>query len=247
MNKKLIITCAISASAVMASTQAQDLLAGWDFTNASGTDTTVGATRSYFGDLFGAEARGTFSTGLEAEASLENGFNADIFWGSGGVDANKGIDFLDDNGVIRLPGAELGDGTALIFDNSANGGTFTFAFNGDGSTAFDFDSFTYGAGIANGGTGTLTWEYDTGSGFNSLGAIGVSASVPGGEEESVSLTGLSGETITIRGTVSGISNPTQLYLDNFQIGGSVVPEPSAYSAIFGLMALAFVANRRRRK
>ncbi|MFP4158027.1 MAG: PEP-CTERM sorting domain-containing protein [Opitutales bacterium] len=36
------------------------------------------------------------------------------------------------------------------------------------------------------------------------------------------------------------------YLDNVTIEGTVVPEPSAYAALFGLMAFGFVACRRRR-
>ena len=50
----------------------------------------------------------------------------------------------------------------------------------------------------------------------------------------------------IKFSVGAVNSGAELYLDNVSITGTVVPEPSTYAAIFGVVALAIAAYRRRK-
>lgn len=50
----------------------------------------------------------------------------------------------------------------------------------------------------------------------------------------------------IKFSVGAVNSGAELYLDNVSITGTAVPEPSTYAAIFGVVALAIAAYRRRK-
>ncbi len=143
--------------------------------------------------------------------------------------------------------------------------TSEFGFSGDFNDTSANDVFSFGTDSITGfdqfsdGPGATPSEY----GFQSLSNNDVfSLSFDGTNYENLELeyayssTGNSANYTLISvdlDSLNGLANATYdftptsdgLY-DNFAISGTVVPEPSTYAAIFGVIALVFVAYRRRK-
>lgn len=137
--------------------------------------------------------------------------------------------------------------SASFNDVTAND-SFSFLAGGvDSITGFDAFSDNFGAaeqGIEFQADNTVTISFD-GSGFESLSLV-YAQSTDGGSswtQQTVDLSSLDGISNAQYQVNLGASN---VAWDNVAITGSAVPEPSTYAAIFGAVALAFAAVRRRK-
>ncbi|ADE55278.1 PEP-CTERM sorting domain-containing protein [Coraliomargarita akajimensis] len=137
--------------------------------------------------------------------------------------------------------------SASFNDTSAND-SFSFLAGGvDSITGFDAFSDNFGAaeqGIEFQADNTVTISFD-GSSYTSLSLV-FAQSVDGG-------TNWTQQTVDLS-AFDGVANAqyqinlgaTDVAWDNVAITGTVVPEPSTYAAIFGAIALAVAAVRRRK-
>ncbi len=253
MNLKKTIALSVLAVASGISAHASILVAGWDFGNFTYTDLTVESNWSdVTGDAnMGGSANATLHMdGQYGSSELQNGFiDNSVGVKFSDVDKNRSLSSSDDRGPLdELPL----NNTAMQLMPLANGSSITFAVNAlSGGDIYDPEALTYGVSITNGGgiTVSILWEisFNTEGGWLSLGSQDITASESsGGIAESVDLTAAgAGSEFFIRGTVSGLGASNTLNIDNVQILGNVVPEPSTYAAIAGGLALAFVALRRR--
>lgn len=253
MNTKSYFTSALALTALVATSSASSLIAGWDFTNGSGT--SVAATHSYKGDGATASTVGTFYLdGTNGSSSFTtNGALGDFQYTSGGNLGNQTIDFLDGRfvginsqlGTTPVRSLQFQDG---VLSGAPNGKSVVFGVQG-GADVFQDIQFSYASSVTNNGqSGDINWSYSTGGGFTSIaGTDSPSVTLAsGGTEQLYSIAGVSSSTLFIRATFSNIADDgSSLQIDNFQIGGTVVPEPSTYAALAGVMALMFVALRRR--
>lgn len=139
-------------------------------------------------------------------------------------------------------------GVDLGFNSDVVGNTFAFL---DPNTGFDQfsdgvnaaeqgfksltsdDSFTFSFDATNYTGLTLTYAFDAD------GELGSGDFVSSGSIDLSSFDG-DGAAIFVLNTANGA-----LY-DNFAITGTVVPEPSTYAALLGIIALAFAVSRRRK-
>lgn len=229
------------------------MLAGWDFSqyafdgfsSVDGANLTGSANANYTGnsaDFTGGASVGTMYYDGTFGSSAFN-LSASQVAPQGVGDTNVGnqgfFGTLGSLAALDSQGQEFTN--AKAFGLSTNG-AFTFAISAGGSS--DFTSLNYAAYNSNDASATLTWEYSTdGTNFNSLEADAITNSAT---EFNVDLSAITGaSTAYIRGTLSGLDT-NLFYLDNVAVSGTVVPEPSTYAAIFGAVALAFAAVRRRK-
>ncbi len=242
--KKTLILAAIASSALVVSTQAQSLIAGFDFQSASanysdlgnGGDVNDGAPAASYGSF-------SFSDGPG------NGFPLTSLGGSNDIIAGLAL-----NSTIRVPAFNDtmdAAGNGLLAEDfgfpgaSADGGSFEFAINA-GSAFTDF-SFGFAAGQNQAGSSDLAVSYSTNGGgsFTFLENVEVTTLTSGGGQAfSIDATGFNASEVIFRVDFTDID--TGVTFDNLQVSGTVVPEPSTYAAIFGAIALAFAAVRRRR-
>ena len=126
--------------------------------------------------------------------------------------------------------------------------SFTGVFVGDVDPQFGFANFSDGpvaasqaAFVSSSNSDTLSFAFD-GSGFTGLSLRYGLDTGSGYSVQTVDLSAFDGNAAASYQftTANGAS------YDNFAITGTVVPEPSAYAAIIGAVALAFVASRRRK-
>ncbi|QYY37380.1 PEP-CTERM sorting domain-containing protein [Ruficoccus sp. ZRK36] len=141
------------------------------------------------------------------------------------------------------------DNTYFGNERDANGLSFVIAADALNTGYYTDITLSYGAALLNSaGSTTITWEISyTGatSGFEQTVALTTTTALSsGGELESTSFTG-SGTQFWIKGTLSDVTEGNAFLVDNLQVYGNAVPEPSTYAAIAGGLALAFVALRRR--
>jgi hypothetical protein len=126
--------------------------------------------------------------------------------------------------------------------------SFTFLTGGiDTNTGFDQFSDNFGQGeygfLASSSSDTFSFSFD-GSGFESLELLFAYDATGSGtfvtEEVDLSAFNGNGSALYQFTTLSGAR------YDNFAITGTAVPEPSAFAAIAGVLAIGFAALRRRR-
>lgn len=243
--KKILYITGLSVGAVLSS-QAQTLIAGFDFDSfpdANYSDLGLGGSVN---DGAAAAAFGTFSF---QDGGTSNTFPA-VQTGSGSLTANATL-----VSSVRVPGFNntmdtSGNGWLQADDlgalSSADGGFFDFNISTGGTLYEDF-TFSFAAAQSQGGTTQLNVEYsiDAGSSFIDLGDLSVSAlESSGGESLSVDALGFSASDVIFRVNFTDIATGTRF--DNVQVSGTVVPEPSAFAAIAGVLVLGFAATRRRR-
>ena len=160
------------------------------------------------------------------------------------------------NSANRTPSVDDlfdGAGSSLLAQNLASnatstGGFFDFGVNAGAGNQFDNIEFGFGASITQAGESTVSVLYslDGGTNFTSLGTQAINTTqASGGQAVSILLDpSITASDITFRVNFDDID--TGANFDNLQVSGTVVPEPSTYAAIFGVIALGFVAYRRRK-
>lgn len=133
--------------------------------------------------------------------------------------------------------AEFGISTG--FNSAVVGNTFAFVdpntghdqFSDAGAGEFGFNSFSSGD--------SFTFTFD-GSGYTGL-TLTYAVDAAGDQNWATASADLSSFSGSFQlNTDAGAS------YDNFAVTGTAVPEPSSYAAIFGVIAIAFVASRRRK-
>lgn len=129
------------------------------------------------------------------------------------------------------------------FNSAVVGNTFAFV---DPNTGFD--QFSDPGGAAEGGFNSLSGSDTFSFSFNASGYVDLSLSY------ALDATGNGNWSLQTVDLSSFDGNAASVYVlttadgaryDNFALTG-VVPEPSAFAAIFGVVALGFVATRRKR-
>lgn len=271
MKTKLTIIAACTAG-LFASAQAQEFVAGWDFSQfaGSGFSTTDNAT-------FATQANANFVRSSAGSFVGVAGVNTAPNYGVIHYDGSFGSSVFDlnaqlynggeDAGTFNSPGGSLGSSgqiNTLVAQgqNFGNAQAMSLGSNREGQSiviAMDmssyFDGFTAGsdwnltyAARTNDtidGVSNIAWEYSLdGSAYTFLENDALTSSLTG---YTLDLSA-AGETsqLFVRATFSGIDN-NALYVDNVMVNASPVPEPSAFAAIFGVLALGFAAVRRRRQ
>lgn len=266
--KKTIIT--IGASALIAlSANAQGLIAGWDFadvTNLAGTNVNGYAAEASAVNNGFATSGTIYVDGTNGSTNLTQG--SEVFFAANGAAAgNPGFgDGFDQTTTDLFGGLETGQ-QSINFDETGGAFNITFGFTAatdvvvnmdwltESSTAFtdilqvsysnDGSSFTTYNKAGNtsdgyyGGGQTATWAQSTGDNG------GAATFLSGQTDMTIDLTGL-GEVSYVRFEFQNLGANERVGLDNVHIAGTAVPEPSAYAAIAGALALAFVASRRRK-
>jgi hypothetical protein len=264
MKKTLIQALCLFAVPVAASAQVE-LIAGWNFGQffSSGYPSTNAVTGDSVGfvpsNFTGTQRPGPGSSGPERFGSNPNTFSLGtgiISWnGSNGSDT---WDF--DTGaaaaVNNQPELYSAINGQLVYNNDFNAGqigNFQLQFNAGAADAFsitldtsayqDFNPAAYSQTndfnftFAAFGTGTVTF-------FHNNIQVGSTVTLTGEETAyNLDLPGAfyGNASSSLIGVVTGTVN-----LDNIQINGVAIPEPSSFAALAGLVGLAFVAGRRRR-
>jgi hypothetical protein len=262
--KRTIISLG-AASVLALSASGQGIVAGWDFADVLALDTTV--------DGYAAEKRTSNNNGFSTSGSIStNGLvqNSEVTFAANGAAAgqpgfNDGFSQFTTDG---FGGAETGQQSLNVY---APGGAFdlTFSFTESTDVVFNFDWLTSTTGFTvdildvsyssdgsiftpfahptNGdsaywaGGSTAGWAQSTGN----LGGL-APAFGAGQTDMSVDLTGL-GPIQAVRLEFSGLGVGERVGIDNVHIAGTAIPEPSSFAALAGLLALGFVALRRRNK
>ena len=262
--KKTIITLSAVALAIV-SANAQGLVAGWDFSGVANLGQTV--------DGYAAE-KTAFNNGVTTSGSISSSLTqgTQINFAANGAAAGQ-PQFNDGFSTTTsdlFGGAETGQQSLNFTAGSAFNVVFNFTdaydvvINADWLTsltggATDILNISYSSDSgsswttydkANGQYAALSstsgWTQSTG---NAGGFIGF---VNGGAQSDMVID-LSSVTPNEFNTVNAVrfefvnlNVNERVGLDNVHIAGTAVPEPSAFAAIFGAVALGFAAIRRRR-
>ncbi len=247
MKKVILFSAAMSAAAV--SSYAQSLVAGWDFSQFQ-FDGSADTTGDFVGNPsidsnFGVNASTLYWDGSFSTTAIDFGgafafAPADVF-GSNGAQQSGNLT------TPGLGGDFSGSGFGLRFGTGAEGEEFVFALD---TTTFGDISLTFDA-QTNNGSSDLQFAYSTNGGasytnFGSAVTVGSSSALQTVDMSAVdAIEGLAQALIKV--SISGLSGAETLSLDNVQVlsAGAAVPEPSSFAAIFGGLALAFAAARRR--
>ena len=224
--KKIVTALALSLSLISASYSQEQLIAGWGFNYPSSFgafdndgDGLVDTTMPGV-SLLGADSSAFFTYGSQTTGGLVN-------------EANLSANTVLPDGLTTFGGT-------LGWQIGAADAGETLAFNVD-LTGWENIGFSFAHQATAFGDGfDVLVDFGTGNQTVSLGlAEGVADF-----NNITSLSNVSNAQISL--TFSGFDGVEVAALDNFQITGTVVPEPSTYAAIFGVFALVFVAYRRRR-
>lgn len=225
--------------AMVCSSSAQNLVAGWDFDNITSlTDATIDSNYSDLGDISDGVAANQYGT-LDFTSLNSGGFSPDYSTQTGPSDlgnTNAGIDFTD-----ARTGSFNPEGFIVLNGESAGK---SFDFDLSLGTAYQDFQLTYAAGLFNpGDTASIQWSYSTGGGFTNWDSAQTVTNDGAGSEFSLSTLSISASDLTVRATLgAGIDG---FQMDNVQFGG-VVPEPSSFALIAGVLSIAFVGARRRK-
>jgi hypothetical protein len=252
MKNKLITFLAIATAPLMAKADIS-LVAGWDF----GAFVLDGY--AYTDPNFGS-----FASSIGANFSSIGGFNpvtAPVSTGTGTIswlptDAeNEFVTTLPGSNSVNTvmavyPGTEMSNsnsdprGLALGFTRFS-GKSFDITVNMTGFADYnpaDFGGFAnFSFAAASEGNISIDWSLDG----NSIGTSNLAAgNLSTFNQYTVDLPAAFYDAeSTLRGVVNGSNT---FAIDNVQFNGTVVPEPSTYAAIFGVIALGFAAYRRRK-
>ncbi len=247
--KKTII--ALAATAAVASANA-DFLGGWDFQDLTlASDLNAGIAQDIAGQLGGTLSSSTFIANTSQGAGQNTIDAADAFWGSNGfqggvagdnVVGTKGITTQGTNSFeIAFDATNFTDlDLAFMFDviNTGDYGTAFGPVYTDTINVELFDGVSSLGVLTNNGffgsDANAVFDLDNGAGYSTSNlTLDVSA-----------LDGIANARVVI--TANANVTPGNIVFDNVGFSGTVVPEPSTYAAIFGAIALAFAASRRRK-
>lgn len=242
---------------VLASYALAQTTIGWDFSNyfQDGFTSTDGASitgsvnanyfngaadfngASSFGTLFYDGSFGTLNGAVATSEPINPRGSFDTIVGNQGYLGTSGS-----LAILNSQGQQFTNAKGLGITTD---GSIAFDINLGGAT--DFTSLDY-AGFNSTDSGTsLAWEYstDNGSSFTSLETDTITT---GPTEFSVDLSSITGASdVVLRANLTGLDEGGSFIIDNVTVGGTVVPEPSTYAAIAGLIALGFTAYYRRKK
>lgn len=260
MKNKLLVLSGLLAA--VSGLSAQGLVAGWDFAgvpNLVGTNVNgYAAEKTAFNNGF--TTSGSISTTLTQGTQVT--FNA---LGSSAIDPQDGDGFdvsadavFDGAGQTAIEFFNTGGSFDIVFNFTSSTdvvvnfdwltettGTFTDIMNVSYSTdGVNFTSYTKAGSTAAGGFGvtgsSAGWGHSTG---NSGGATGFLYSQA---DQVIDLTAVVDPVQAVRFEFVNLGASERIGLDNVHVAGTAVPEPSAFAAIAGVLALGFVAVRRRK-
>ena len=252
--KKIILTSAAVFAASVGLVRA-DLVAGWDFSQftadaSDDIDFTFGGItelKANYSDLdtdgFGAGAQqfGTATWGSSSTFASYDAINL-----NGGLSSGQGLGGIStkvgsfDLGILTGDGQEVDSAQAFSTFGTTNASdVVTFALTP--GTSFGGWAVQFGGLTADGTAGTILLETSndgvTFGGPSTTFNLGAADTL-----YSLDLAALGADaTVFARMTFSG-----NAVMDNLAFSGAAVPEPSTYAAIFGVVALAFAAYRRRK-
>lgn len=237
---KTHLVIAGAALVLASSIHAQDLIAGFDLSGTSANYSDLG-NGGAVNDGAPANAYGSIAITDGAGnpfAVTQFGSNNSI---TAGTVLNSSIRVLGFNDEIATIGGSI-QAEDLGFA-SADGGFIDVTVTP--GSAFNNYSFGFAAGQTQAGTSSLAFSADFGSGFQSLGNDTVTAlASAGGQAYTIDASSLgSASTAIFRITFTDIT--AGVLFDNFQVSGTVVPEPSSFAFIAGALAMVFVARRRK--
>lgn len=250
-------TNSIIAAAVFAATaltaNAQELVAGWDFSQfaAPNFDFSFDTNPPSQG---GVLANYTFTGAASANYGLAS-TKGSISWTPldfvGSTAPNKLSSFDTQAGFSSSTFNAASSYTALTNSGQLSANDYTLAATADNSLTIFADAgaasndwfLRYAAQDSNGASVSYSYSTD-GSNFTSFGGDTITTGDNGYE---LDLAGVldGASAVYIQLSFSDVAGGT-LNLDNVGLTASVVPEPSTYAAIAGALALGFVAYRRRR-
>lgn len=200
----------------------------------------------YWDGSFGSDAfDNTFSTPNDINPSGSQDLTAGNGVGNGYTIGSGGSGLILDN-----QGQQFVNPKALGFTSGANGKSFVFGISLTGEAPFGTGSdwvFQFGARANNDpdNASAISWDYSLdGSAYT---ASGITSNVTDSEGAfTVDLSGVNAldgaSQVFLRGNLSGIDGGST-FIDNFS--ASAVPEPSAFAAIAGMLALGLTVSRRR--
>jgi len=262
MNQKKYITLGVTALALsFASAQAQEMVAGWDFSQYAGTtvNSVDGAT---FTETLNANYSDRDPNGVGLESAAFGTLHYDGSFGSTNVNPDGTSDEIWPQTGNLSSNTNVG---TKLFDPANSG-----VSQGEGAQQFnnslkllstDALSIVFTADTTSIATSFTDWSIsfaglDLTAGDASPANIDVSFSTDGvnyGAATTFNLTGVDSAFST--GTFADATQTaffkfdfggTDLGIDNVGITGTVVPEPSSFAALAGALALGFAAVRRRR-
>lgn len=241
--KKIITLTTLGFAAV--TVNAQDFIAGFDFTDQSGAADVA----DYAADVAGSQAGVSINTSAFIQGS-DFGGDALSFEGR-----QVGFDTVGNTPVLADFDGQNGfssDPYGLFFQGTIDGLSFTIDIDTSGfdSIFFGYDSFSDDLAVQTGGE----WFTSKDAGGDvSLDTVSFTSSYAA-NSYNIDTTGV--DSLVLRFTFASLETDTfgnpgvtsdRVHFDNFAIGGTPVPEPSAYAAIVGMLALTSVAYRRRRR
>lgn len=259
--KKSIIT--LGAIALIATgVNAQGLVAGWDFSGVAALDQTVNGY---------APERTNFNNGISTSGSISTSLiqNTEVQFAANGAAAGQpGFnDGFDQTTSDLFGGGETGQQSLNFYTPASGSFDVTFNFTPTNDAVINFDWLTASTGFT---SDILNVSYGIGGVFtayehptNGSDAYWAGGSTAGWAQSTGNLGGLapafgSGQTDmvidldgleavdAIRFEFVNLASGERVGIDNVHIAGTAVPEPSAFAAIFGAIALGFAAIRRRR-
>lgn len=254
MKKITFLVTSLAASATFSF--AQSAIVGWDFSQygVDGFSTTDGSTITK--SLTANYANGTADfTGASSLGTLfYNGSNGSTNFEADGSNPEEvsplqfGNTSIGSQGYLGLTGSlNILDSQGQGFENNrafglTTNGSFSFLVTPGGAT--NFTTLEYASFNSDDTSSSLFWEYSTNGGATFVG-LETDAITDNASAFSVDLSSVTGQSSAIfRGTLSGLDS-NAFFLDNVEISGTVIPEPSTYAVLLGALSLAFVAYRRR--
>ena len=259
--KKILLTLS-SVTLAVASMNAQGFVAGWDFADVPALDTAVNG--------YSAEKTAInngFATSGSISTSLTQGSQV-FFAANGNAATAPGFgDGFDQTTTDLFGGSETGQQSLNFTAGSAFNVVFNFSDSYD--VVINADWLTSSTGGTNdlldisysadaGSTWTTYNKADgeyvalastsgwTESDGDAGGFIGFVSSQSDMSIDLTSVTDVSSTVNAVRFEFSGLAADERVGLDNVHVNGVAVPEPSTYAVIFGSIALAIAAVRRRR-
>lgn len=229
----------------------QSFIAGFDFKSADNN-----LLQNDLGFELGSE-KGAFTLNVQTNADDNysfNGFTVDG-WAAQGENYSDGVDSVAAGSFGVVPQTvEFIAGTTASTDLFGNTSAFAQGFSDTRAISFGVNVdgfFTIGVGASSlgGGFENVLLNFDVaalGSQGQTAGTLDVAGNSVGVTSafvnQTVNLGNLAAGSL-INFDLTGLSNG--LTIDNIMIAGTAVPEPSAFAAIAGVLALGFAATRRR--
>ena len=256
MKKITLISAFVALTALSAN--AQGLVAGWDF---SDIPSVTGNVNGYAAEKTavnnGYNTSGSIVTSLAQGSVISFASNGSA---ATGVQFNDGFDTTTSD--LFGGGATGQQSLNVLSSPSASYNAFEVHFTASNNVVLNFDWLT---GSTAAPTDFLNISYSTdGTSFSAFSPYGAFANNTAWGKTSdtgfyafigqanavVDLTSVSSGESTIqaiRFEVANVSASERIGFDNIHVAGTAaVPEPSAFAAIAGALALGFVAVRRRR-